>query len=60
VQIDGYTYSQPDVARLLARLATLPSLGRVTLTSSKEEVVGSKSVFHFTIVADLSQPGGVS
>ena len=26
VSIDGYTYTQPDVARLLARLATLPSL----------------------------------
>ena len=35
VSIDGYTYTQPDVARLLARLATLPSLKRVTLTSSQ-------------------------
>ena len=35
VTIDGYTYTQPDVARLLARLATLPSLKRVTLTSSQ-------------------------
>ena len=31
VSIDGFTYTQPDVARLLARLATLPSLQRVTL-----------------------------
>ena len=37
VSIDGYTYTQPDVARLLARLATLPSLKRVTLTSSQSQ-----------------------
>jgi len=60
VVVDGYTYSQPDVARLLARLATLPSLSRVTLTSSKQELVGQKAVVHFTIVADLNQSGGAS
>ena len=38
VSIDGFTYTQPDVARLLARLATLPSLQRVTLTSSQSQL----------------------
>jgi Tfp pilus assembly protein PilN len=60
VSIDGFTYTQPDVARLLARLATLPSLQRVTLTSSQSQVVGSKPVVHFVIVADLSSTGGAS
>ena len=60
VVIEGYTYTQPDVARLLARLATLPSLKRVTLTSSQRETVGKKEVVRFVIVADLSQNGGVS
>ena len=60
VSIDGYTYTQPDVARLLARLATLPSLQRVTLTSSQSENVGTKPVIHFVIVADLNQTGGAS
>ncbi len=60
VSIEGYTYSQPDVALLLARLATLPTLQRVTLTSSDIQVVGSKKVFHFLIVADLNQTGGAS
>ena len=60
VSIDGYTFSQPDVARLLARLATLPSLKRVTLTSSQGSEVGSKKVVHFVIVADLNQTGGAS
>ncbi|MEI7760704.1 MAG: type IV pilus assembly protein PilM [Thermoleophilia bacterium] len=60
VNIDGFTYEQPDVARLLARLATLPSLARVTLVSSEQTVVGSKDVVHFVIVADLKHAGGAS
>ncbi len=55
--IDGFTYSQPDVARLLARLATLPTLTNVTLTSSKVEVKGKKPVVHFQIAADLITGG---
>jgi Tfp pilus assembly protein PilN len=61
VSIDGFTFTQPDVARLLARLATLPSLKRVTLTSSQSQLVGTKKkVVHFVIVADLNQTGGAS
>ena len=60
VAIDGFTFTQPDVARLLARLATLPSLKRVTLTSSQSQLVGTKKVVHFVIVADLNQTGGAS
>ena len=56
-QIDGYTYTQTDVARLLARLATLPTLTNVTLTSSKVETKGKKSVVHFQIAADLNTGG---
>jgi type IV pilus assembly protein PilM len=55
--IDGYTYAQTDVARLLARLATLPTLSNVTLTSSKVELKGEKSVVHFQIAADLNTGG---
>jgi hypothetical protein len=60
VKIEGYTYTQPDVALLLARLSTLPSLQRVTLSSSSAELVGAKPAVHFVIVADLSQTGGAS
>ena len=60
VVIEGYTYTQPDVARLLARFATLPSLKRVTLTSSQRELIGKKEVVRFVIVADLNQTGGAS
>ena len=54
---DGYTYSQTDVARLLARLATLPTLTNVTLVSSTVETKGTKSVVHFQIAADLKTGG---
>jgi type IV pilus assembly protein PilM len=56
-QIDGYTYAQTDVARLLSRLATLPTLTNVTLTSSKVETKGVKPVVHFQIAADLNTGG---
>ena len=56
-QIDGYTYAQTDVARLLARLATLPTLTNVTLTSSTVEEKGKKSIVHFQIAADLNTGG---
>ena len=57
VSIDGFTYTQPDVARLLARLATLPSLRTVTLTSSGGAGRWQKKVVHFVIVADLNTGG---
>jgi hypothetical protein len=58
VVIDGFTYSQPDVALLLARLAALRSLTSVTLQSTAKEEIADKPVYHFTIVADLNETGG--
>lgn len=60
VKIDGFTYEQPDVARLLARLAVVPSLTRVTLVSSEKSTVAEEDVVHFVIVADLKNAGGAS
>ena len=58
--IEGYTYSQVGVARLLSRLQTVPSLARVQLQSSTQELLVEREVTKFTIVADLRQPGGTS
>ena len=58
VTMEGYTYTQPDVARLLARLATLPSLSRVTLSVSEEQELGDKTVVRFVVLADLNPTGG--
>ncbi len=56
--VQGYTYSQVDVARLLARLTTLPSLTNVQLQKSEKAKVGNKTVIQFTVLADLRANGG--
>jgi type IV pilus assembly protein PilM len=60
VTITGYTYAQPDVASLLARLSALPSLQNVQLQSSQVATVGKRDVVQFTILADLRETGGGS
>lgn len=52
--ISGYTYSQASVARLMRRLSLLPWLSDVSLQSSTLTVVGTKSVFQFTIVGGVN------
>jgi Tfp pilus assembly protein PilN len=58
VNVTGYTFSQNDVAELLARLQTVPSLTNVQLQSSSRAEVGTKPVVQFTILADLREAGG--
>jgi Tfp pilus assembly protein PilN len=58
--LDGYTYSQPAVARLLTRLAVIPDLVNVQLQQSTLAKVGRAEVVHFTIAADVRSPGGGS
>jgi type IV pilus assembly protein PilM len=59
VTITGATFTQTDVARLLARLATLPSLSSVTLVSSTaQQAKGQKQTVQFNIVASLNTSGG--
>ena len=58
--LDGYTYSQPAVARLLTRLAVIPDLVNVQLQQSTATKIGSTPVVHFTIAADVRKPGGGS
>jgi len=60
VTINGYTYAQPDVATLLARLSALPSLQNVQLQGSSVTQVGKRNVVQFTILADLRETGGAS
>src|ERR687887_410513 len=58
--LDGYTYSQPAVARLLTRLAVVPDLVNVQLQQSTLAKIGTTPVVHFTIAADVRKPGGGS
>jgi Tfp pilus assembly protein PilN len=58
--MNGYTYSQDGVARLLSRLAVLPELHNVQLQTSSLSKVGDQHVVQFTILADVSPPGAAS
>jgi hypothetical protein len=58
VSIAGYTADQRSVARLLARLRTVPSLTNVQLESSSRETVAKKTIVRFIVLADIKQPGG--
>jgi type IV pilus assembly protein PilM len=58
VTISGYTYTQADVAALLARLSALPTLQNVQLQGAQLATVGKKDVISFTILADMSGAGG--
>src|ERR671935_1546708 len=58
--INGYTYSQDGVARLLSRLSVLPDLHNVQLQTSSLSKVGRQRVVQFVILADVSPPGAAS
>jgi Tfp pilus assembly protein PilN len=60
LNIQGYTYSQAGVARLLERLQVLPDLKNVQLTSSEVTQLGGQNVISFTIVSDIRQGRGAS
>jgi Tfp pilus assembly protein PilN len=58
--IDGYTYSQASVARLLERLQVLPDLQNVQLQDSHITPLGGQNVINFTIVSDIRKGRGAS
>jgi Tfp pilus assembly protein PilN len=51
--IQGYTYSQAGVARLLERLAVVPDFKDVQLQNSASSLVSGQTVVNFTIVANI-------
>ncbi len=60
VTITGRTYSQAGVARMLARLATVPSLSGIQLTRSAQLALGKRTVYEFEIVASMRGAGEAS
>ena len=60
VTINGYTYSQEGVARLLARLSVLPDLTDVQLQTSALTEIGDRPVIQFTILANVRAGGSTS
>jgi hypothetical protein len=58
--IQGYTYSQDGVARLLERLAVVPDLQNVQLQTSQSTQINNQTVINFTIVSDIRKGKGAS
>jgi Tfp pilus assembly protein PilN len=60
LNIQGYTYTQESVARLLERLAVVPDLKNVQLQNSQTTMLGGQKVINFTIVSDIRKGRGAS
>jgi Tfp pilus assembly protein PilN len=58
--IQGYTYSQDGVARLLERLEVVPDLENVQLQNSQSAQIDNQTVINFTIVSDIRKGRGAS
>ena len=58
--IQGYTYSQDGVARLLARLATVPDFAAVELQTSAIQKLHGQAVVGFSISASIRPSGATS
>ena len=55
VHLDGYAFSQKQVALLMTRAATVPGLGEPRLASSDVQQEGARSVIHFVIDIPIDQ-----
>ena len=53
LNLDGFTFSHAQVARLMARVAGVPGLGEPHLLSSKVELKSGRNLIHFTILTPL-------
>jgi Tfp pilus assembly protein PilN len=60
ITLQGATYAQSGVARLLSRLSVAPVLTNVRLQSSTLAESGSATLVQFTILADVKTAGDAS
>jgi Tfp pilus assembly protein PilN len=57
LSFEGFTYTMPDVAIFMVRLALIPSLTDVSLSVAEIEEKGGQLPIHFIINASLKQAG---
>ncbi|MGE0026289.1 MAG: PilN domain-containing protein [Thermoleophilia bacterium] len=55
IHLDGYAYTQDQVALLMARASTVPGLGEPRLASSEVQAGDVKDVIHFVIDIPIDQ-----
>jgi Tfp pilus assembly protein PilN len=53
LNLDGFTFSHTQVARLMARISGISGLGQPHLLGSKVELKAGRNVIHFTISTPL-------
>jgi Tfp pilus assembly protein PilN len=58
--VQGYTYTQAGVARLLERLEVLPDLKNVQLQESEITKLNNRDVVNFTIISAIRKGRGAS
>jgi Tfp pilus assembly protein PilN len=58
--VEGFTYSQNGVARLMSRMQVVPDFQHIQLLSSERAEVKGRAIYHFKVGADIRQPGGGS
>lgn len=55
LHLEGYAYTQPQVAQLMARIRVVPGLGPAQLTQSEVEARGGRKVVRFVIDAPIDK-----
>jgi Tfp pilus assembly protein PilN len=55
LHVEGYAYTQPQVAQLISRMRVVPGLGPAQLTTSEVERRGGRKVVRFVIDAPIDK-----
>jgi Tfp pilus assembly protein PilN len=55
IHLDGFAYTQEQVALLMARASTVPGLGEPRLATSEVQELGERTVIHFVIDIPIDQ-----
>lgn len=55
IHLDGFAYTQAQVALLMARVSTVPGLGEPRLATSETQDRGDRTVIHFIIDIPIDQ-----
>lgn len=55
LHLEGYAYTQPQVAQMIARMRVVPGLGTAQLTQSEIERRGARKVVRFVIDAPIDK-----
>jgi len=55
IHLDGFAYTQAQVALLMSRIATIPGLGEPRLATSETQDRGDRTVIHFVLDIPIDQ-----